>query len=371
MRRQFLLQMAGMSGAGKSSLARTIGKELGAIVVDKDLVKSAALDSGGDWELSGRIGYGAAQVLTADFLRQGFSVILDTPCHFPQTLECATALAAEHNVPLGFIECVLPDPSILRQRLQERPRLRSQPPYLPASPPNGPNAPSTTLDGPYGASVVCHPPGPWIRIDTRQSPEECLAQALAYLSGLLRPRLMRSVTTRYLEMTDPSKLRPSRATTEIEVVKAEIPSPELSRFLYTAVGGSWYWTDRLGWSHSRWRAYLDRPEVETWVGNVRGTPAGYFELERQPEGNVEIVYFGLLAAFIGKGLGGRLLTHAVERAWESGTRRVWVHTCTLDGPAALRNYLARGFRLYHEETHEVDLPSRPPGPWPGANTDKG
>ena len=121
----------------------------------------------------------------------------------------------------------------------------------------------------------------------------------------------------------------------------------------------------MSWSYQQWLDYLDRPELETWVGYVEGTPAGYFELERQPENQVEIAYFGLLPQFIGNGLGGRLLTCSVERAWKMGAARVWVHTCTLDGPAALSNYRARGFRIFKEETHEVDLPEQPPGPWPG------
>jgi GNAT superfamily N-acetyltransferase len=60
-------------------------------------------------------------------------------------------------------------------------------------------------------------------------------------------------------------------------------------------------------------------------------------------------YFGLLPPFLGQGIGGALLTAAIERAWAMDARRVWVHTCTLDHPAALRNYQARGFRLYDEK----------------------
>lgn len=175
------------------------------------------------------------------------------------------------------------------------------------------------------------------------------------------------VTTFYLEMTDPAALRPARATDDaLALVRAELPSPELSRFLYTAVGGDWYWTDRLGWPYARWLAYLARPELHTWVGYVAGTPAGYFELEQQPGGSVEIAYFGLLPQFVGRGLGGALLTAAIERAWQLGAARVWVHTCTLDGPAALRNYQARGLRLYAQEEADVELPDQSPGPWPGA-----
>jgi GNAT superfamily N-acetyltransferase len=92
------------------------------------------------------------------------------------------------------------------------------------------------------------------------------------------------------------------------------------------------------------------------VAYVKGTPAGYFELEKQSDGDVELAYFGLLPRFIGRGIGGILLTKAVKLAWETcGTTRVWVHTCTLDGPTALANYQARGFRTYNEETNEVEL----------------
>ena len=160
------------------------------------------------------------------------------------------------------------------------------------------------------------------------------------------------VTTWYLEMLDPSWLRPpgggaSRAgpgaavrpaPAGLSVVRAEVPCPELSRFLYTAVGGDWWWTNRLEWTYDRWLAHLERPALQTWVGYVCGTPAGYFELELQTGGangaggqrevagseggaGVEIVQFGLLPRFAGRGLGGALLVAATERAWAMGERR--------------------------------------------------
>lgn len=178
--------------------------------------------------------------------------------------------------------------------------------------------------------------------------------------------MLKPVTIHYLEMTDPSDLRPSKSRPpDLEIRRAEIPSPELNRFLYTAVGGGWYWIDRLGWSFDRWVEWLSRPEVETWVASMRGTPAGYFELERQPGEAVELAYIGLLPQFIAQGIGGALLTAAVGRAWELGAKRVWVHTCSLDHPRALEAYRRRGFRLYREETLTQDLPDRTPGPWPG------
>ncbi len=179
----------------------------------------------------------------------------------------------------------------------------------------------------------------------------------------------RLVRITYLEMRARAELRLVRdAPPDVLLLRAGVPSPELGRFLYASVGGEWYWRERLAWTYDRWMTWLSRPEVETWVVYHRGTPAGYFELEAQPEGNVQITYFGLLPGFIGKRLGGYLLSHAIDRAWRFGpaVQRVWVHTCTLDHPGALPNYLARGFKVFREEEHTVDLPDSPPGPWPGS-----
>ena len=178
------------------------------------------------------------------------------------------------------------------------------------------------------------------------------------------------VTTTHLEMTSRSQLRPARgAKAAFELVRAEIPCPELNRFLYAAVGARWWWYSRLPWSYARWLAYLDRPALETWVAYVAGSPAGYFELERQREGNVELAYFGLLPRFVGKGLGGELLTAALARAWDMGATRVWVHTCDLDHPQALQNYQARGFGVFRIEQTVEELPDHPLEPWPGAGRD--
>src|SRR5262249_62301103 len=135
-----------------------------------------------------------------------------------------------------------------------------------------------------------------------------------------------SVTTYYLELRDPSELRPGRRPPEdFEVRRAAIPCPELNRFLYTAVGGDWYWIDRLRWTYAQWLRYLDRPELQTWVAYCAGTPAGYFELEAQAGGGVEVAYFGLLPCFVGQGLGGALVAAGVGRGREwgagPGTRR--------------------------------------------------
>ena len=105
------------------------------------------------------------------------------------------------------------------------------------------------------------------------------------------------MTIHYLAMTNPAQLRPSsRLVVGFEVKWAQVPYGAVNRFFYQTVGAAWQWTDRLPWTDEDWQAYAERPGLETWVGYVRGTPAGYFELARQGEGQVEIAMFGLLAA---------------------------------------------------------------------------
>lgn len=172
-----------------------------------------------------------------------------------------------------------------------------------------------------------------------------------------------SVTTYYLEMLDPLNLRPKHSLrSDIALIRVDPPSPELNRFFYATVGGNWHWTYRLSWTPQRWFDHVHRPELETWMLTVNGESAGYLELELQPGYNVEIAYFGLLPGFIGSGLGGQLLTCAIERGWAMGARRVWVHTCSLDHPQALTNYQMRGMTLYNQVTTIEDVG---PGIGPG------
>ncbi|MCU0565092.1 MAG: GNAT family N-acetyltransferase [Oculatellaceae cyanobacterium Prado106] len=179
--------------------------------------------------------------------------------------------------------------------------------------------------------------------------------------------MLTSVTVWYLEMLRPEQLQPTQSThPDFKIAQAIVPSPEFSRFLYTSVGGDWYWLDRLSWTRDRWLTYLDRPQVQTWVAYLSGTPIGYVELEAQPDRQVEIAYFGLQKGFTGQRFGGHLLSVGIEKAWAMDTQRVWVHTCSLDGPYALKNYQSRGFQLYDQTQHSVSLPSQPIDPWEGA-----
>ena len=123
----------------------------------------------------------------------------------------------------------------------------------------------------------------------------------------------------------------------------------ISAQLYRQVGQDWWWVDRATWQQPQWQAWVQRPGHLLALAMVEQDCAGYVELDRVGP-NVEIAYFGLLAPWLGMGLGGWLLTQALRTAWQfSGVQCVWVHTCSLDAPGALRNYQARGMRIFRTD----------------------
>ncbi len=164
------------------------------------------------------------------------------------------------------------------------------------------------------------------------------------------------VTTHYLELLDPARLRRKECRHANWQVRRAERDFTINRGFYRDVGDGWYWIDRLPWPDSRWQEYVAREGLETWIGYLDQHPVGYFELDHQPATGVEIAYFGLLPSFIGRGLGGLLLCEAVDRGWALGPQRVWLHTCSLDHPQALANYQARGFEIYKVETHRQEVP---------------
>jgi len=166
------------------------------------------------------------------------------------------------------------------------------------------------------------------------------------------------VVRTYLEMRSPEDLRPPATPRDpLRLEPIESCPTSFFRYLYAEVGRAYHWTDRLSWTDEQVRAHLADPAVSLWLLTSRGAPAGYFELRAHGDQSVEIAYFGLLPESVGRGWGGYLLTLAVEAAWELKPDRVWLHTCTLDHPAALPNYLRRGFRPVREEVYTTERPA--------------
>jgi GNAT superfamily N-acetyltransferase len=167
----------------------------------------------------------------------------------------------------------------------------------------------------------------------------------------------RAIGTRtYLEMRERAHLVHGRLPDAPCVVDRMLDcAPAFWRFLYSEIGREHHWVDRLPWTVDEIAAYLADPQVSIWLLRAWASPAGYFELRRDQDDGVEIAYFGLLKHFHGRGLGGHFLTQAVERAWDAGARRVWLHTNTFDHPSALPNYLKRGFKVFRTEDFMLDV----------------
>ena len=130
---------------------------------------------------------------------------------------------------------------------------------------------------------------------------------------------------------------------------------QINKFFYKNIGKKHKWTDRLIWSESEWIKYVSDPKVETYILKVKNDLAGYFELIFHINlKEIEIAYFGLLEEYHNKKLGGHLLSTAIRKSFnKKDVKRVWVHTCTLDHENALKNYLARGMKVYKKETINI------------------
>ena len=111
------------------------------------------------------------------------------------------------------------------------------------------------------------------------------------------------------------------------------------------MGADYSWIDRLVWSDRQWRAWAARVETHWW--SCAASRSATSSSSRSELGT-KIAIFGLLGGFHGRGLGGHALTLALRRGFELRPR-VWLTTCSLDSPAALPNYRARGLEVFRVE----------------------
>lgn len=157
------------------------------------------------------------------------------------------------------------------------------------------------------------------------------------------------VSVHYLEMFEPVHRRVVEPRSDLSVIHRPMPSVEYYRPLYNAVGEEYRWLSRRKLTDSELASIIQDPLDEFHVLQVAGVDAGIAELDLRHAGQIEIVQFGLLPAYIGQGLGKWFLDQIVQYCWNREPDRVWLHTCTFDHPAALPNYQRAGFCLYKTE----------------------
>jgi GNAT superfamily N-acetyltransferase len=159
-----------------------------------------------------------------------------------------------------------------------------------------------------------------------------------------------------LEMTAPPPLRAEVADPPWSLRRLPDVDAEEYLQLYRAVGGDWLWFTRLVMPREALIADLADPAVEVYRLEAAGGDVGILELDfREPE-TCELVYFGVSAGLVGGGAARWLMNRAIQRAWSQPIRRFWVHTCTLDAPAAPAFYMRSGFRPFRRQVEVADDP---------------
>ena len=164
--------------------------------------------------------------------------------------------------------------------------------------------------------------------------------------------MSKSVERNYLEISSLNQLNASKKKFQDFLIELLEPDNfQLNKFFYKNIGKNHHWVDRLVWSDQQWIKYVSDKKVKTYILKNNNDLAGFFEIIlHSDKDEVEIAYLGLLEEYHNKNLGSFLLTTAIKKSFLEKPRRVWVHTCTLDHKNALKNYIARGMKIFKTET---------------------
>ena len=166
---------------------------------------------------------------------------------------------------------------------------------------------------------------------------------------------METIIRNYLEIKSLNQLSEIKKSGDNYSLNQVIPNDfQLNKFFYKQIGKNYHWVDRLVWTDKNWIEYVSSPNLFTFVLKNNDDIAGFFELMYHKDKlETEIAYFGLLKEYIGKKLGGYMLSEAIKKSFSYNVKRVWAHTCSLDHKNALKNYLSRGMKIYNTETVNI------------------
>jgi len=166
-----------------------------------------------------------------------------------------------------------------------------------------------------------------------------------------------SVDRSFLEINSVKNLKRSKSPgSNFKISEVKPPDFQLNKFFYKQIGKNHRWIDRLVWEDKKWIEYVENPNVKTFILKDDNNLVGYYETIRSIyNDHTEIAYFGILEEYYGKKCGGYLLSEAINKLFEEGISRVWLHTCSLDHKNAIKNYLARGMQIFKSEKINVEV----------------
>ena len=167
--------------------------------------------------------------------------------------------------------------------------------------------------------------------------------------------MSKKINRNYLEMNSLNELIDTiNPPNEFIIELIDPPNFQLNKFFYKNIGKNHHWVDRLVWNEKDWIKYTSNENIKTYILKKKENLVGYFELLYHLEkSETEIAYFGLLEEFQNKKLGSYLLSTAIKKSFLNKSKRVWVHTCSLDHKNALNNYLSRGMKIFKKETISI------------------
>ena len=164
--------------------------------------------------------------------------------------------------------------------------------------------------------------------------------------------MIKKIERNYLEIKSLKDLKDSKIFSDEYLVKFVEPADfQVNKFFYKNIGKGHQWVDRLVWTDKQWIEYISNKKVKTYIIKKKNDLVGYFELIfHEDQNEVEIAYLGLLEEYQNQKLGSYLLSSAIKESFLKKAKRVWVHTCSLDHKNALKNYIARGMKIFKKET---------------------
>lgn len=122
--------------------------------------------------------------------------------------------------------------------------------------------------------------------------------------------------------------------------------------LYREIGRDYIWNYRPGQTDEEIQNVLDANTTSIYVLMSNNTKIGMAEIDNNSPDGTEIVHFGLLPAYINKGIGQKFFQKILHTLWQNPIERMFLSTCSLDHPKAPNFYQNAGFKIFKTKEAE-------------------